>query len=221
MIPRLFLPVLLSLSLSVALLPGATDSRDAFLKLLDRPRAPLAAEVAAPSVDEHGFTRIAFSFAADTRERVPGLLLKTAPSAPGASRRPVVIVLHGTGGTKESQLPLLTEFARAGFIAIAIDGRYHGARSAAGKGSADYNAAILRAFRAASASSSTNPPTREYPFFYDTAWDVMRLIDYLETRDDVDPTRIGVIGFSKGGIETYLAAAADPRIAVVVPCIGV
>ena len=28
-------------------------------------------------------------------------------------------------------------------------------------------------------------------------------------------------GISKGGIETYLAAAADPRIAVVVPCIGV
>jgi hypothetical protein len=37
----------------------------------------------------------------------------------------------------------------------------------------------------------------------------------------VDPKRIGLIGFSKGGIETYLAAAADPRIAVAVPCIGV
>jgi predicted esterase len=49
----------------------------------------------------------------------------------------------------------------------------------------------------------------------------MRLIDYLVTRDDVDPKRIGMIGFSKGGIETYLAAAADPRIAVAVPCIGV
>jgi len=49
----------------------------------------------------------------------------------------------------------------------------------------------------------------------------MRLIDYLQTRADVDPKRIGLIGFSKGGMETYLASAADERIAVSVPCIGV
>lgn len=49
----------------------------------------------------------------------------------------------------------------------------------------------------------------------------MRLLDYLETRDDVDVKRIGLIGTSKGGIETYLAAAVDERIAVAVPCIGV
>ena len=30
-----------------------------------------------------------------------------------------------------------------------------------------------------------------------------------------------MIGFSKGGMELYLAAAVDPRIAVAVPCIGV
>lgn len=218
MILRFIPAALLSLFLAVALLPAAPDSRATFLKLLERPRAPLAPEAAAPITDEHGLTRIAFSFAADTRERVPGLLLKTSSTA---ARRPVVIALHGTGGTKESQLPLLTDLARDGFIAVAIDGRYHGARSADGKGSADYSAAILRAFRAASASSSTDAAPREYPFFYDTAWDVMRLIDYLETRDDVDAARIGLIGFSKGGIETYLAAAADPRIAVAVPCIGV
>ena len=38
---------------------------------------------------------------------------------------------------------------------------------------------------------------------------------------DVDARRIGLYGVSKGGIETYLAAAADPRIAVAVPCISV
>jgi hypothetical protein len=48
----------------------------------------------------------------------------------------------------------------------------------------------------------------------------MRLIDYLSERDDVDPTRIGLYGVSKGGIETYLTAAIDPRVAVAVPCIG-
>jgi dienelactone hydrolase len=49
----------------------------------------------------------------------------------------------------------------------------------------------------------------------------MRLIDYLDTREDVDATRIGLIGISKGGMETYLAAAVEPRIAVAVPVLGV
>lgn len=61
----------------------------------------------------------------------------------------------------------------------------------------------------------------EHPFLYDTVWDLMRLVDYLETREDIDSKRIGMIGFSKGGMETYLTAAVDPRVAVAVPCIGV
>lgn len=195
---------------------SAQDSRTAFRKLLERPRVALAPQIAAPTT-ENGITTVAFSFATEANQRVPGLLV--TPDVPGqsssAARRPVVIALHGTGGNKESQLPLLSDYAHNGFIGVAIDGRYHGARSKTGKGSADYNDAIAHAF------SSKADAEREYPFFFDTAWDVMRLIDYLVTRDDVDPARIGVIGFSKGGIETYLAAAADPRIAVAVPCIGV
>ena len=38
---------------------------------------------------------------------------------------------------------------------------------------------------------------------------MLRLLDHLGTRPDVDPARIGVIGNSKGGTEAYLAAAAD------------
>ena len=47
----------------------------------------------------------------------------------------------------------------------------------------------------------------------------MRLLDYLQTRDDVDARRGGLTGISKGGIETYLTAAVDKRIAAV-PFIG-
>src|SRR4029079_17783994 len=60
-----------------------------------------------------------------------------------------------------------------------------------------------------------------YPLYYDTVWDIMRLVDYLRTRPDVDPSRIGIYGVSKGGIEAYLAAAVDPRIAAAVPTISV
>ena len=45
---------------------------------------------------------------------------------------------------------------------------------------------------------------QEHPFYYDTCWDMWRTVDYLQQRDDVDSERIGMIGFSMGGIETWL-----------------
>ena len=41
---------------------------------------------------------------------------------------PTVLVLHGTGGTKESQREWLDRLAGKGFLAVAIDARYHGER---------------------------------------------------------------------------------------------
>jgi dienelactone hydrolase len=149
-----------------------------------------------------------FSFASDADQRVPGLLLK---SETARHRRPVVIALHGTGGNKQGVLALCRKLADQGFIAVAIDARYHGERTREGKGTVEYEDAIVRAWH----------DGQEHPLFFDTVWDVMRLIDYLKTRKDVDAKRIGLLGISKGGIETFLAAAVDQRIAVAVPCIGV
>jgi cephalosporin-C deacetylase-like acetyl esterase len=49
-------------------------------------------------------------------------------------------------------------------------------------------------------------------------WDGIRGIDYLLTRDDVDPERIGVTGFSGGGTISSYIAAFDDRVKVSVPC---
>lgn len=185
----------------------AADYRADFLKLLQRPRVSLAAEVE-PLPPTNGLAQFHFSFATESGQRVPGVLIKTEPSR---GRRPVVIALHGTGGSKQNMLALCRKLAEAGFIAVAIDGRYHGERAPESKGAAAYEEAIVRAWQTG----------REHPFYFDTVWDVMRLVDYLQSRKDVDAKRIGLIGYSKGGIETYLAAAADKRIAVAVPCIGV
>ncbi len=186
---------------------SAADPRGDFLTLINHDLVPLA-----PSVETWPVTNAVaqfhFSFAADTSQRVTGVLMKDEHSR---GRRPVVIALHGTGGSKANLFALGRKLATNGFVAVAIDARYHGERRSSVKGTEEYQNAILRAWR----------NTQEHPLYYDTVWDVMRLVDYLQTRKDVDAKRIGLIGISKGGIEAYLAAAADPRIAVVVPCLGV
>jgi dienelactone hydrolase len=52
------------------------------------------------------------------------------------------------------------------------------------------------------------------------AWNGVRGIDYLVSRPDVDPERIGVTGISGGGAATFWIAAADERARVVVPVSG-
>jgi dienelactone hydrolase len=175
-----------------------------FLHLIDRPRVALTPEVS-PRSKRGRFSMEHFTFASEAHERVPGILL--APSS-GDGRRPAVVVLHGTGDSKEGMLPLLEDLADRGFVAIAIDGRHHGEREA---GPDAYDRAILQAYRG----------NGTHPLLYDTVWDSMRLIDYLQTRAEVDATRIGMLGISKGGMETYLTAAVDPRVAVAVPVIAV
>ncbi len=44
-------------------------------------------------------------------------------------------------------------------------------------------------------------------------WDVMRAVDYLETRAEVDGRRVGLMGISGGGTVTTFGAALEPRIA--------
>ena len=178
-----------------------------FLKLIDRPRVPAAPQTR-PRPDSGFYRADDFSFASEAGERVPGIFLK---SAAAKDRRPVIIFLHGTGAQKNGQLALMRTLADRGLASAAIDARHHGERIRTGTQLEQYFDAMLRSYRTG----------KGYSYLYDNVWDVLRLVDYLETRPDVDPKRIGIMGISKGGTEAYLAAAADPRIEVVVPIIGV
>jgi len=53
------------------------------------------------------------------------------------------------------------------------------------------------------------------------AWNCVRAIDYLQTRAEVDPERIGVTGRSGGGAYSWWIAAIDPRVKVAVPVAGI
>jgi hypothetical protein len=49
------------------------------------------------------------------------------------------------------------------------------------------------------------------------AWDGIRAVDYLLTRPEVDPDRIGITGRSGGGTQSAYIAALDDRIIAAAP----
>lgn len=53
------------------------------------------------------------------------------------------------------------------------------------------------------------------------AWNCIRALDYLQSRKEVDPDRIGVTGRSGGGAYSWWIAALDERIKAAVPVAGI
>ena len=53
------------------------------------------------------------------------------------------------------------------------------------------------------------------------AWNSIRAIDYLQTRPEIDPTKIGITGRSGGGAYSWWTAALDDRFACAVPVAGI
>jgi len=180
-------------------------------KLLERPRVPLNPSFEIIKTDsviiEHGFIY------SEKNERVPMLIYKPVV---GSGPYPAVIFLHGTGGKKEDNIKLLYQLAKRGIMGIAIDARFHGERIPGGAhGSKEYVAAATAAWENKDSKQQT------HPFLFDTAFDLWRVTDYLVSRPDVDPKRLGMGGISMGGIETWLAASVDKRIKVIVLDIAV
>ena len=193
--------------------PPAEKVASDFRALLQRPvvdfKPSFQSSFADSIIIEKGFI---YSEAA---ERIPVLIYK--PVTPGIKSFPAVICLHGTGGSKEDGdiKNLLFQLTKIGIMGIAIDARYHGERIAGGaKGNQQYVEAITKAWR------NTGNTHQQHPFFFDTVYDLWRLTDYLVTRPDVKANRIGMMGISMGGIETWMAASVDKRIKVIVPVIA-
>lgn len=145
-------------------------------------------------------------------------------------RRPAVLCPHGHGsGGKyspagRSDMPDIAEaishynydygvqYARRGLIAFCPDARGFGERQ---------EPSLNRAGDAPITASSCQLINQmAYPLGQTVtgmwAWDLHRLVDYIQTRDDCDAKRIGCAGLSGGGLQTLWAAAFDPRIGAAV-----
>lgn len=188
--------------------PPAARVRADFHQILDRAKVELKPSFKMIANDsvliEKG------SIYSEKSERVPVLIYKPSIKAKAF---PVVIVLHGTGGSKDDGdiKAILYQLVKRGIMGVAIDARYHGERVAGGAhGSREYVEAATQAWE------NIDPAKQTHPFLWDTAYDLWRLTDYLVTRADVQPQRIGMTGISMGGIETWMAASVDARIKVAV-----
>jgi dienelactone hydrolase len=197
--------------------PPPAQVRARLLAQLNRPRVPADPQFKLVEPAGDGLMLERLSIASERKangqlERVPILIVRPEDTS---QRRPLVIVLHGTGRSKELQKEWLVRLAQAGLIGLAIDARYHGERSGGAQGADAYVDAITAAWK-------TKPgEPQEHPFYFDTVWDLWRVLDYVSERPDVDPQQIAMVGFSMGGIQTWLAAAVDERVRVAVPAISV
>jgi dienelactone hydrolase len=139
------------------------------------------------------------------QDRVPGYL--TLP-AHGSPPYPCILLAHGMGGSKEEWLEPGSDDARTsqelvsqGVALFALDGPYQGERTS----EIDFESIY-----------SYMRPNIYREMIVQWTVEYRMAIDYLSGRPDVDDARIGVLGYSLGGVMGYCLAGVDPRIKVAV-----
>jgi len=171
------------------------------------------------STEDHGdFTLERFQFHNGVDMDVPGIIL--IPKS-HQGRVPAIIGLHGHGSAASNGKDVVATNAnssqligpslvRKGYIVAVIDGYFHGERIGKGPG-----------------GDRDNKDAQEANLFKlylwqgRTLWGMMLrdqqcLIDYLQTRSEVDSERIGVTGMSMGCTGSWWLAAIDERIKALV-----
>jgi dienelactone hydrolase len=129
----------------------------------------------------------------------------------GSKGLPVVIFMHGLGGSKEQYAARMREWAAKGLFVVAIDAHLHGERKVPG---------IFPQGKSLGDLGTDYGIWVHQSAISHTARDVPRIIDALSARPDVDPSRIGVAGVSMGSSTCMVLAWKEPRISVVAGLIG-
>ena len=147
-------------------------------------------------------------------ESLPGYYVTAnlyRPDLPGKHPAILMSMGHWESGKAAGQL-LSTHLARKGFVVLAYDPVGQGERQQA------YDARVGRSLLGGATDQHfTNGPAailmgQSVARYF--IHDGMRAIDYLVSRPEVDPERIGATGCSGGGTQTTYIAALDERIKV-------
>lgn len=144
------------------------------------------------------YSRQTLSIESQPGERIPVLL--SMPLNAGETPLPAIILVHGSHQEKEFLEEICTPFNEAGFAMACFDQYMRGDRQ---PGDGMLSAAL--AFR---------DRCRK------TVHEIQRLMDYFETRPDIDSGRVYLVGASYGAITGTVAVARDKRIRAAVLVVG-
>ncbi|MCX7700985.1 MAG: alpha/beta hydrolase family protein [Gemmataceae bacterium] len=131
----------------------------------------------------------------------------------GAKRSPAVLVVHGHWAMARRDPVVQARclgLVKLGFVVLAIDAF----------GSGERHAQPARGTYHGALDGAALWPTGRTLLGLQV-YDNRRAVDYLLTRPEVDPARIGITGASGGGNQSMYAGALDDRIACVVPVCSV
>ena len=135
---------------------------------------------------------------------VPGIVVRPSQAT---GRLPALVVPPGFGGSskalsEEHYKPFVYQMARQGYVVLFFDDPSFG----------DRQAPLAAWYSTTSAAGMQGMGVQVF--------DTLRALDYLLTRPEVDPGRIGVAGLCQGSEQTWLAGALEDRFQLVVPVCG-
>lgn len=151
-----------------------------------------------------GITAERVSYATAYALRVPAIVYRQQGAS--LSQHPALIVVNGHGGDKSSWYAYWAGilYARAGAIVLTYDpiGEYE-RNSERKSGTSQHDQYVA-------------PDDMGRRMGGQMVTDIMEATSYLAQRSDVDPTRIGVLGFSMGSFISSIACAVETRLHVCV-----
>lgn len=174
---------------------------------------PLEARVVEKQ-DTSEYVREKIVFRGVRDSRVPGYI---AVPKTGSPPYPCVLQLHGLTASKSvwwdensfaSGGHITNGLLAAGYAVLSLDAQYHGERLI----NNDYESPDVMVFQ-------KNWGNRIREMVVQSTIEYRRAIDYLDTRGDIDTARIGMIGYSMGGLMTFYLTGVEPRIKVSVACV--
>ncbi|MDX6478890.1 MAG: hypothetical protein QOG29_1477 [Gaiellaceae bacterium] len=129
------------------------------------------------------------SYSSPRGGRVPALLV--LPTSKG--RHPAVLLMHGSGGDRRELLGLAAGLAARGIVGMTID------------------SPVARLQRQ-TLPGGVAGVRRRTALLEQEVVDLRRAVDVLRARPEVDPARLGFLGFSAGARSGAILSGVEPRI---------